>query len=199
MTRSILVLTMIAGIVLVGCQQAPIEQVSAVQQGLENARDAEAEKYAPEAFAAAQEKFNQAAQEISAQDEKFALTRSYAQPEQLLQESLGQLKAAQDEAIANKAKVKVEVETLTTETEAAIVAAQEALTKAPRGKDTQVELEAMRADLDAATNAVAQARGMYAAEDYLAAKASLTQTKQKAEGISTEIGMAAEKLRVASR
>lgn len=199
MTRTPIALSILAGIMLVGCQQAPVEQVSAIQEDLENARDAEAEKYAPETFAAAQDNFNKATQEITVQEEKFALTRNYAQAEQLLQESLGQLKTAQTEAIANKAAVKAEVESLTEETDVAIAAAQESLAKAPRGKDTQVELEAMKADLDTASTALAEARGLYAAGDYLAAKASLTQTKQKAEGISSEVEAAALKLVAARR
>ena len=183
---------------MVGCAEAPTAQVSTVQDGIEAARDAEADKYASDAFAAAQESFSKANSAISAQEEKFALTRSYAEAEQLLQESLGQLQRAQEEAVANKARVKAEVESLTAETEAAIIAAQESLTKAPRGKDTQVELEAMRAELESANTALAEARGLYTAEDYLGARASLTQTKQKAEGISSEIELASQKL-VAAR
>ena len=187
------------GILLAGCQKAPTDQLATTQTALEQARAAEADKYAPDAFSKAQTSFSGAADEITAQDQAFFLTRDYSKANQLLTDALAELQTAQTEAVANKETAKQEVETLTTETEAAIQAAQTALLKAPRGKDTKAEIEAMKADLDATSAALAEARDMYSRGDYLGAKASLTQSKGKAEAVSSEVETAMQKVRGARR
>jgi hypothetical protein len=199
MSRILIVSGIMATILLAGCGNAPTEQVAAAQQAMEVARAAEADKYAPEEFSAAQNAFSQATDEIKAQDDAFFLSRSYDNADQLLDESLAQLEAAKTAAVANKEIVKKEVEVLTTETEAAIETAKSALAKAPRGKDSREALEAMKADLEAAIAAVAEAREIYSKGDYIAAKTSLTQSMEKATTLSGEVEQAMQKVRGARR
>ena len=155
--------------------------------------------YAADEFLKAQENFSKATSEISEQEKAFFLTRNFDNANQLLKEAVAQLDAAKVAAVANKEKVRQEVEALTIETEAAIESAKTALAKAPRGKDTKVELETMKADLEATTTALAEAKEMYAKGDYMAAKASLTQSMQKASDVSSEVEMARLKVRGGKR
>lgn len=186
MQKSFLAIPILMATLLAGCQQAPTGELSTAENALEEARAAGADKYAPDEFNQAQNTFNDAANEITAQGKGFALTRSYSKAQGLLKDTQAKAQAAQTAAKDNKEKVKREVETLTTETEAAIQTAKAALQKAPRGKDTQ-------ADLAALTAAVAEARDLYAKEDYLGAKASLTTSKAKADEITGEVQSAMAK------
>ncbi len=69
---------------LAACAQAPQPQIDAANSALEAARAAEAADYAPEAWTLAQDALNSAMNEVTAQNEKFALLRSYDQATQLL-------------------------------------------------------------------------------------------------------------------
>ncbi len=199
MSKTSLVMAVLVAITLTGCQKAPTEQVSAARTALDQARAGEADKYAPDVFAQAQKSFDDATNEIAAQEKSFALTRSYSKAEQSLKDTLAKAQTAQTAARDNKEKVRREVETLTTETEAAIQTAKAALLKAPRGKDTKAELDTMKADLDATTTALAEARDMYSKGDYLGAKTSLTRSKQKATEVSGEVELAMHKVKGAKR
>ena len=193
MSKFSIVITIFAVSLMTGCQQAPTQQVDATQKALEEARAAETDKYAPDEFGQAQKSFSDATDEITAQSKSFFLTRSYGKADQLLKDAQAKTQTAQTAAVENKEKVKREVETLTAETEAAIQAANAALLKAPRGKDTKAALEAMKADLDTTTTALAEARDMYSKGDYLAAKASLTGSKQTVAKVTAEVELAMHK------
>ena len=199
MSKAILMMTILAALLLSGCQKAPTEQLSAAQKALEGARAAEADKYAVDELSQAQKSFDDASAEVTAQSNKFFLTRNYSKADQLLKAAQDRAQAAQTVAPDNKEKVKREVESLTTETDTAIKTAKAALLKAPRGKDTRAELESMKADLDATTTALAEARDMYTKGDYVGAKASLTRGKQKAEEVSGEVELAMQKVKGAKR
>lgn len=195
MQKSFLAIPILMATLLLGCSQAPTADLSATKTALDEARASEADKYAADDFNPAQKAFDDAANEIAAQDKSFFLTRNYSKAQQLLQDAQAKAQTAQTAAKANKEKVKLEVETLTTETEAAIETAQAALAKAPRGKDTQAELAAMKADLDGLTGALAEARDLYSKGDYLGAKAPLTTSKGKAEEVTAEVQTALAKVR----
>jgi hypothetical protein len=194
-SRIFLAMSVLGTILLTGCQKAPTEQVGAAQKALEEARTAEADKYAADDFNQAQKSFSDATDEITTQDKASFLTRSYSKAGQLLKDAQDKAQSAQTAAKDNKEKVKRELETLTTETEAALQAAKAALLKAPRGKDTKAELDAMKADLDATTTALAEARDMSTKGDYMGAKVSLTRSKQKATEVSSEVELAMQKIK----
>lgn len=194
-TSLLTTIAILAAFLMTGCQSAPTDQVAAAQQALEAARTAEADRYAPNEFNTAQTSFSKATDEIATQDKAFFLTRSYTTANQLLTDTLAQLQTAQTAAVANKEAMRTQVETLITETEAAVTAAKAILAKAPRGKDTQVELEAMKADLDAATTGIDEARSLQASGDYLGAKTALEQSAQKAATVTSEVEAAIQKIR----
>lgn len=199
MQKSFLAIPILMATLLAGCSQPPTADLNAAKNAMEEARAAEADKYAPDEFNQAQSNFDAATKEITAQDNSFFLTRSYSKAGQLLKDTQAKAQTAQTAAKDNKEKVKLEVEALTTETEAAIQTAKAALAKAPRGKDTQADLAAMKADLDGLTGALAEARDLYTKGDYLGAKASLTTSKGKADQVTSEVQSALEKVKGGKR
>lgn len=134
MQKCFLAIPILMATLLAGCSQAPTADLNATKTALDDARSSEADKYAADDFNPAQKAFDDAANEIAAQDKSFFLTRNYSKAQQLLQDAQAKAQTAQTAAKANKDKVKLEVETFTTETETAVQTAKAALAKAPEGK-----------------------------------------------------------------
>lgn len=176
-----------------GCSKPPEAEMAAATQGLDAARAAEAEQYAPASYRTAMDSLNAAAAEKTTQDGKFALFRSYGKSKEMYVRA----KALADKAVADanteKERVKQEVMGMMANVKTAIDEATTALEKAPKGKDTKAELELIKNDLAALTPAYADAEADFNNGKYLSAKAKFDGVMQKAKSISDEIAAAVAK------
>jgi len=194
MKRLFLCSLVIAILILSGCAQPPTVELNAGQKAIDDAHAAQADKYAAGEFGAAQKALTDARTEITNQDKNFVLTRNYTTAKSLLKNVENKAQAAQAAATENKEKAKSEVEALIQETTASLEAAKADLDKAPKSKNTKAELDTLKADLDTLTPKIDQAKALANNGDYLDAKASLTQVKQRVTDIATERQHAAEKI-----
>jgi len=181
----------IALLILSGCAQPPTVELSAAQKAIDDAHAAQADKYAAAEFGAAQKALTDARTEITNQDKNFVLTRNYTTATNVLKDVATKAQAAQAAAKENKEKAKSEVEALIQETTASLEAAKTDLDKAPKSKNT--ELDSLKADLDTLSTKLDQAKAVANSGDYLQAKASLTEVKQRVTDIAAERQHAAEK------
>jgi hypothetical protein len=176
-----------------GCSKPPEAEMAAATQGLDAARAAESEQYAPASYRTAMDSLNAAAAEKTTQDGKFALFRSYGKSKEMYIRA----KALADKAVADanteKERVKQEVMGMMANVKTAIDEATAALDKAPKGKDTKAELELIKNDLAALTPGYADAEADFNNGKYLAAKAKFEGVMQKAKSISDEIAAAVAK------
>jgi len=177
------------------CAKAPQEAIDGAKASLQAATDAEAAKYAPESFRAAEDAINSANAEIAAQSEKFALLRSYDQASQLLTLASEAAEKAKVEAEENREKARVSSEAAIQAAKTAIEAAKAAVDAAPAGKGTRAEIEAMRSELVAMETALTEASQMFEAKDYLGAQAKAESVRSQAEAISNDVGQAIAKRR----
>jgi len=180
-------------LILTGCAQPPTVELNAAQKATEDARSAQADKYAAGEFGLAQKALNEATAEITNQDKNFVLTRNYTKAKDLLKDVESKAQAAQTQAKENKEKTKQEVEALIQQTTASLEATTAALEKAPKGKNAQADTAALKVDVDMLIMALDQGKTLAGNGDYLGAKASLTQTKQQALDISAQVHKVAEK------
>ncbi|HXV62012.1 MAG TPA: hypothetical protein VEK15_15040 [Vicinamibacteria bacterium] len=176
-----------------GCAQAPQEAIDAANQALDTARTAEAADYAPEEWQMAQDAFNSAMTEVQAQNDKFALVRSYSEAAQLLEKATEAAKTAATEASSAREEVKARAEALLQEAEAALTAATAALETAPKGKGTEADLMAMKAEIETMTASLASARESFAAGKYLMAETSAQSVRDQAKAIAEDIAQAQTK------
>ena len=79
--------------------------------------------------------------------EAFALTRSYTKAAELATAAKAAADAAAAEAVTGKEQMKTEATTLVAGVRSAVEAANAALAKAPKGKGTAADLEAMKSDV----------------------------------------------------
>src|SRR5437867_3569904 len=95
-------------LILSGCAQPPTVELNAAQKATEDARSAQADKYAAGEFGEAQKSLNGATAEITNQDKNFVLTRNYTKAKEFLRDAETKAQAAQTRAKENKEKTKQE-------------------------------------------------------------------------------------------
>lgn len=170
---------LLAALLMSGCAEPPNKEMDLAQGAIDAARAAGAEKYATTEYSAATEALKNSNDAVAARDYRLAL--NYA-----LESHEHAQNAARDAADA-KARTRVEVDramgeitTLITQGRARLAAAER--TRAPRGLLQQAarDLTAAEADLQKAGEAVA-------AEDYLAARATLEGVKKRVEAVFAAI------------
>ena len=174
MTRvsSILVVLAIA-LLVTGCAKAPQDELKTSEDALANAQLAEAPDYAPASYQQAMDSLNAAKVEIQAQDSKFALFRGYGRAKELLAAAARLGDQAVSDAAAAKEQVRIEDSTLIAQVDGLLVAAKDALAKAPKGKGTKADLDLIAADLASVEAAHAAALADFNAGKYLVAKSKL--------------------------
>ncbi len=174
-------LLMLALVVMVGCAKPPQEDMNAAKAAIEAAQTAGAGDYAPDSLKAAEDSQASLDAELKTQEGKFALFRSYTKAKELAAATKAAGEKAAEDAKVRKEQVKQEAQTLINEAKTGLTEAEEMLKKAPRGKGTQADLEALKGDLQGVTSSITEAESAFSAERYLDAKA-------KAEAAKSTIG-----------
>jgi len=186
-------LMMLALVAFVGCAKAPQEAIDAAKAAVDAAKAVEADRYAADLYNAAKDTLDQAMAEVEIQNGKFALTRSYAGVQKLLNGVLASANAAKDAAVANKAQVQAEAQQLLLDAQAAVNASKELLRRAPRGKDTKAAIEAMNSDMAAIETTLAEANAAMSSGDFLTARDKAQASVTNANSIAEEVKTAMQK------
>ncbi len=184
--KRISVLSVLAGVALftAACAKEPTEALTAAKTALEAAKTAEASDYAPEALAAAETAQAALEAELKAQGEKFALTRSYTKAAEL---ATAAAESAATAAAAGKEAMKVEATALVAGVRAAVETTKQVLAKAPKGKGSAADLEAMNADVAAVETSLPDMDAALAAGKYKDAKAKADAAKATLDKIAADV------------
>jgi hypothetical protein len=187
------VLLLISAVLAVGCAKPPQQDIDTAKAALTAAEQAEAPKYAAEAWDKAQQGMNAVNAELEAQQAKFALFRSYTKAKQLIVDAQNEANAAKDAAIAGKEKAKNEAKAAIDAAKAALAnaetlfAAVDKCPKAKRAKDVKKDLGAVRGNLDAMKAQVADLDAKFAKEDFFGAKAQATTLAGQIAPVATDL------------
>jgi hypothetical protein len=175
-----------------GCSKQPAEDITAAKSSVDGVIAEGADKYAPEDAKRINDELATAMDEVKTQDGKIMKNYSKAK------EMLVKVKA---DAEALKAGLAVKKE----ETKNNALAAQEAakttikeaktlLAKAPKGKGSKADIEAMKADLKGLEDSLADVQSAMDTEDYASAAEKATSIKEKAAEVSSQVTKAMEKV-----
>jgi hypothetical protein len=175
------------------CASAPTAEIDATKGALASVQTDDVRTYAPDSLKTAEEELNSALAEVQTQDSKFALSRDYKPSTDMLKKAKDLAEKAQSEAQANKAKAKGDAETLIASLSPLIDEAKNALAKAPKGKDTKADIEAMQGDLTLAEEAMNEANTAMAGEKYMDALTKANSAKEKASAVIEQVKAAQEK------
>ena len=132
-------LVLVLAVLAIGCAKPPEEQIGAAKAAVESARKAEADKYAPAEFKALQKSLGDALDLVDQKD--------YAEAQTKLEGVVSEAGRVEALAKANKEKRRGEAQTKLDAVKAAVARAKESLDKAPTGKGSQLDIEAMKNDL----------------------------------------------------
>jgi len=174
-------------VVVTGCAQVPTEEIAAADEAMNAASSSEAELYAPDSWAAAEDARAQLDAEIEAQEQSFAISRSYDRARTLAAD----VKAAAEQAAADagtmKEKVRVEVSGLIEDAKASLQDVRAMLANAPQGKGTMADLAALEADARSTEDYVAEAQRAYDAGNYIEAQAKAQAALNELDKVKAEI------------
>jgi hypothetical protein len=182
-------------VLLVGCAKPPQEDIDAAKASVQGAKDAQADRYAAADLQAAEDLMNQANAEVETQNGKFALFRSYDKAKELTNQAKAAGEKAKTAAIAGKEAAKKDAEEQLAAAQASVAAAKEILPKAPKGKDTRAEIEALTADLASAESSLTDIQSQISREEYLDASAKAKAVKEKADSVTSQVQAAIDKRR----
>ncbi len=183
-------LLVLALIALVACAKPPQQQIDAAKAALAAAKAAQADVYAPDSLKAAQDKDAALDAELATQQSKFF--KSYKVATQMTTDLQQLADKAKADAVAGKEKAKADAEAAITAADTAVTTAREDLKKAPKGKGSTADLAAMTGDVDTAAKAVEDAKADATAEKYFDAKTKAESAKAQAEKVSADVAAAIE-------
>ena len=173
-----------------GCAQVPQADIDAAKASVEQATTAGAADYAEESFRAVQDAQTALDAELAAQADKFALTRSYSKATELAAALKAAADTAAQDAVTGREAMKNEAMTLIADAKAALTQAQDMLAKAPRGKGTAQDIEALKADLTGAATSITEAETAFATDNFREAKAKAEAAKAAAASVVTAVEQA---------
>ncbi|PKN71495.1 MAG: hypothetical protein CVU54_00285 [Deltaproteobacteria bacterium HGW-Deltaproteobacteria-12] len=191
-TFKLMVVSMIMIFVLVGCGKLPQEELTAAKASIDAVVAEGAQKYAAEDAKKLNDGMQAVQDEIKVQEGKTF--KDYAKTKELL----AKVKADADTLKSGLAAKKEEAKKNAAEAQVAakdsVAEAKALLAKAPKGKGSKADIEALKADLKGIEDSLAEAKKANDAEDYSAAIEKSNAIKTKATEISDQIKKAMEKV-----
>ena len=173
------------------CSRTPDERLAAIARLLEEARAFQAEEYAPEEYARASTLLSEVYRELAARRDKPWFLNSRRRLRVLLEDSEVAASLVRAEAAAAAVQARQDAARLVAGAHAAFDQASEAYWRAPRGKDTRVEVLRMRTDLDALLGQLTEAELALERGDFLLAGRRAAAVKRRARAVAATIDLAA--------
>jgi len=190
---------LVAAVLAVGCAKPPQQEIDAAKAALTAAEQAEAPKYAADAWDKSQQAMNAVNAELEAQNAKFALFRSYTKAKQLIAEAQNASNAAKDAGIAGKEKAKNEARAAIDAAKAGIDGVKQALVDLEKcrrkPKDLKKDIEMMKGNVDGYAAQVTEIEGAFGREDFFGSKAQADTLKGQVGAVATEIANAKTKIK----
>jgi tRNA U34 5-carboxymethylaminomethyl modifying GTPase MnmE/TrmE len=182
---------------LAGCAQKPQKEIDDVTAAMNAVIKDGLGKYAPEDEKKLKDSMAAINAEIKVQEEKTF--KDFDKTKQMLadlQKTANDMKQALP---AKKEKAKQDAMAAADAAKAAAEEAKKMLAKAPKGKGTAADIEALKGDVKGVGDMLAEVQGLIEKEDYLQAVAKAKAVKEKAAAVTGQIQQALEKAKPAAK
>jgi len=186
-------LALIVVFAFTSCAKQPTQLMDAAKAAIQGAVDAKAGVYAKDELAKLNADLQAAMDEITAQSKKFF--KKYGPAKDMLTQVAADADSVKALIPGRIAEAKSAAETAVNEATASWEEAKALLEKAPKGKGTKADIEAMKADLAGLETAMGDVQAAVAAEDYFGAKDKAMVIKEKAAAISAQVQAAIAKVK----
>lgn len=165
------------------CSQTPQAEIDAAHAAMDSAKAAEAAEYAPASLTAAEDAMAKLDAELQAQQGRFSMFRSYDQAKLDAQAASEAARVALTDAVAAKERARAAASDLLAQANTLLSEASQMLAVAPAGKGTAMDLAALRADLQSASQMLQEAQQAFDAGRYNEANAKATGAVASIEGV----------------
>jgi len=181
--------------ILAGCAKQPTDEMNAAQKALEDLKAAGGEKYIPEESKKVADALAAAQEEIKTQDGKFFITRSYDKAKQMLAQVITDSEKVKGEVAAKKEEAKNNALAAQEAATASVKEAAALLAKAPMGKGSRADIEALKGDLKGLEDGLPELQQLIGQEDYLAVIDKAKAIQEKADAVSNQVKEAMQKVK----
>ena len=191
-TLKYLALSMVTIFLLTGCGKQPTEEINAAKASVDGVMAEGAQKFAAEDAKKLNDSMQAAQDEIKVQDDKTF--KDYAKAKELLVKVTADAETLKAGLVAKKEEAKKNAVIAQEAAKASVQEAKALLAKAPKGKGSKADIEALKADLKGIEDSLAEVKSANDSEDYSAAIEKSNAIKDKAATISDQIKKAMEKV-----
>ncbi len=188
-----LTLALIVVFAFTSCAKQPTQLMDQAKAALQSVIDAKGGIYAKDELNKLQGELQAALDAVTAQAKKFF--KKYGPAKEMLNKVVTDAESVKALIPARIAEAKAAAENSLNEAKAAVEQAKALLEKAPKGKGTKADIEAMKADLAGLETAMGDVQTSLTAEDYFGAKDKAEAIKTKAAAIVEQINAAIAKIK----
>lgn len=199
--KRVVVMAAVVGVAIgafMGCARVPKAAVQEAKVALDQARQAQAETYAPQAWAQAQQAIEAANAEVENQKTNSALNRSYKKAAELLRTAWQKATEAEKAAVAGKEQVRKQAEQLLTELVSGFEQANqlfEELSKCRRRpKGFASDLDQVRGEVNGLAQQVPDLQSALEAGSYMKVKDLATELKSELDAVVADMERTKAKL-----
>jgi len=186
-------LALILVLAFTSCAKQPTQLMDQAKAAVQGVIDAKAGIYAKDELNKLQGELQAALDAVTAQAKKFF--KKYGPAKEMLNKVVTDAESVKALIPGRIAEAKAAAETSLNDAKMAVEQAKALLEKAPKGKGTKADIEAMKADLAGLETAMADVTTAMNAEDYFGAKDKAEAIKQKAAAITEQINAAIAKIK----
>ena len=192
-TIKIAAVAVAAVLVISSCAKQPSGEIDAAKAAIQAIVDAKGDVYAKDELKKLNDDMQAALDGINTQSKKFF--KKYGASKETLAKIVADAEAVKTLIPGRIEEAKAAAEMAVNDAKTAWDEAKALLEKAPKGKGTQADIAAMKADLDGLEAALSEAMTDFDAEDYVGAGEKAAAIKATAVGISDQIKAAMAKVR----
>lgn len=186
-------LGVIAAFVFAGCAKQPTQDIEAAKAAVDVVVKEGADVYAKDELKKLNDDLTVATDEVTAQDKKFF--KKFGKAKEMLAQVVADADAVKALVPARKEEAKNSALAAQSEARAALDEAKALLEKAPKGKGTKKDIEALTADLKGYEDLFPEIQAAIDNQDYFGAKDKALAIKEKAAAVSEQVKAAIEKVK----
>ncbi|MDD8031034.1 MAG: hypothetical protein PHQ25_03445, partial [Acidobacteriota bacterium] len=172
------VLSLLVVFLFASCAKQPTQEIDAAKAAIDAVVKAGGNIYAQEELKQLNDDYNAAMEEVNAQSKK--LFKKYGNAREMLAKVETDAEAVLTLIPERKEQAKNEAIQAMDEAKAAFDEAKTLLSKAPVGKGTRADIEALKSDLAGIETLLTEAQAAFDSEDYLSARDKAASIKEKA-------------------
>jgi dsDNA-specific endonuclease/ATPase MutS2 len=193
MKRILVVLASLALVAsLTACAKAPTEEINATKAAVDAAVAEGAQQYTPEDYKVVADGLAAANAEIKIQEDKFF--KNFDKAKQQLAKTKADAEALKGKVAERKEELKQAAIQTLAQAAAAVVEAKDLLAKAPKGKGSRADLEAMQTDLAGVEAMLPEVQPMIDGGDFIGANEKANAILARVTAIIDEVKAAQAKV-----